>query len=257
MFKRNVFGQVILGKEIVIRFLGLLSFPRFRWYYNSVIKGAEIFRNIPDKNVLIISNHQTYFSDVAYMYHVIYSSLRGMPNIVRFPGLLYRIKSNIYIVAAAETMKDSLFAKFLSYAGIIPIQRTWREKGKDVNRKVNLGDFDKIGKALNDGWVITFPQGTTKPFSPIRRGTAHIIKEYKPLIIPVVIDGMRRGFDKKGLKPKKKHIDLKMTVKEPLVINYDDDVNLIIEQIANAIEQSNEHNVIKRLKSESKEDINL
>ena len=253
MFKRNIFGQVIVGKEIIIRFLGLISFPRFRWYYNSVIKGAEIFCDLQDRNVLIVSNHQTYFLDVAYMHHVIHSSLRGMPNVIRFPGLFYRIKSNIYIVAAAETMKDGWFAKLLSYAGIIPIKRTWREKGKDVTRKVDLKDFDKIGNALKDGWVITFPQGTTKPFSPIRRGTAHIIKEYKPLIIPVVVDGLRRGFDKKGIKPIKKHIDLKMTVKPPLEIDYDDDVNVIIAQIADAIEQSDEHNVIKRIKSEKAE----
>ena len=47
-----------------------------------------------------------------------------------------------------------------------------------------------IKKALDDGWVITFPQGTTTPFKPIRRGTAHIIKTYKPIVVPIVIDGL-------------------------------------------------------------------
>ena len=45
--------------------------------------------------------------------------------------------------------------------------------------------------------VITFPQGTTTPFKPIRRGTAHIIKTYKPIVVPIVIDGFRRSFDKR------------------------------------------------------------
>ena len=39
---------------------------------------------------------------------------------------------------------------------------------------------------------------------PIRRGTAHIIQQNKPIVVPVVIDGFRRSFDKKGLKMKKK-----------------------------------------------------
>jgi len=184
------------------------------------------------------------------MYHVIHSSLRGKANRVGFPGLFYRLKSNIYIVAAAETMSDGWFAKMLSYVGIIPVKRTWREKGKDINRKVDMKDFDKIGRAIKDGWVITFPQGTTTPFSPIRRGTAHIIKEYKPTLVPVVVDGLRRGFDKKGIRPKKKHVDLKFTVKEPLKVNYEDDVDVIIEQIAKAIEQSEEHNIIRKIKNE-------
>ena len=55
------------------------------------------------------------------------------------------------------------------------------QKGEDVNRQVKMSDVSKIGIALNDGWVITFPQGTTTPFKPIRRGTAHIIKSLNRL----------------------------------------------------------------------------
>ena len=53
----------------------------------------------------------------------------------------------------------------------------------DVNRQVKMSDIGNIGKALDDGWVITFPQGTTTPFKPIRKGTAHIIKKYNPIFI--------------------------------------------------------------------------
>ena len=66
-----------------------------------------------------------------------------------------------------------------------------------------MSDISNIGVALNDGWVITFPQGTTTPFKP-GKGTAHIIKEFKPVVIPIVIDGFRRSFDKKGIRIKKK-----------------------------------------------------
>src|SRR5690606_23253885 len=121
-------------------------------------------------------------------------------------GYLWQPKLNLYYVAAKETMKSGLLPKILAYAGSISIERTWRAAGKDVNRKVKFSDISNISKALEDGWVITFPQGTTKPWKPIRKGTAHIIKHYKPIVIPVVIDGFRRSFDRKGLRIKKKGI---------------------------------------------------
>ena len=65
-------------------------------------------------------------------------------------------------------MKQSLLAKVLAYAGSISIERTWRAEGKDVNRQVKMSDISNIGKALKDGWVITFPQGTTTPWKPFR-----------------------------------------------------------------------------------------
>jgi hypothetical protein len=35
-------------------------------------------------------------------------------------------------------------------------------------KKTRMTENIKI--ALNDGWVITFPQGTTKSFKPVRKG---------------------------------------------------------------------------------------
>src|SRR5690606_33290998 len=98
-------------------------------------------------------------------------------------------------------------------------------------RDVNLKDTENIGRALKDGWVITFPQGTTKPFKPIRKGTAYIIKEYKPIVIPIVIDGFRRSFDKKGIRIKKRGILQSFQIKEPLEIDYENDtVEEIVEK---------------------------
>ena len=107
-----------------------------------------------------------------------------------------------------------------------------------MNRQVKMSDISNIGMALNDGWVITFPQGTTTPWKPLRKGTAHIIKRYKPVVVPVVIDGFRRSFDKKGLLIKKKGILQSLVVKEPLEIDYENEsVDSIIEKLEYAIEQ--------------------
>ena len=135
-------------------------------------------------------------------------------------------------------MRSGLLPRILAYAGSISIERTWRSKGKNVNRHVKMGDISKIGMALDDGWVITFPQGTTTPFKPIRRGTAHIIKTYKPIVVPIVIDGFRRSFDKKGIFIKKRGILQSMEIKKPLEIDYDNDsVDEIVEKLQYAIEQ--------------------
>lgn len=152
-------------------------------------------------------------------------------------GYLWNPKLNIYYVAAAETMKSGLLPKVLAYAGSVSIDRTWRADGKEVNRQVKMSDISNIGIALNDGWVITFPQGTTKPWKPIRRGTAYIIKQYKPVVVPIVIDGFRRSFDKKGIQIKKKGILQSMVIKKPLDIDYDNESDSIIEKIEYAIEQ--------------------
>jgi len=86
--------------------------------------------------------------------------------------------------------------------------------------------------------VITFPQGTTKPFAPGRKGTAFLIKQNKPIVIPVVIQGFWRAFNKKGLKFKKRGTPLHVTFKKPLELNYDAPTEEILQQIMDAIEQS-------------------
>ena len=215
-----------------------MSHRRYRGFNQLHIEGSEIIKNLSDKNVLFISNHQTYFADVVAMFHVFNASLSGRIDNIKNVGYLWSPKLNIYYVAAKETMKAGLIPRILAYAGSVSIERTWRESGKDVQRQVKMSDISNIGLALNDGWVITFPQGTTKPFKPVRKGTAHIIKHYKPVVVPIVIDGFRRSFDKKGLMIKKRGILQSMIIKKPLEFDYEKDtVENIMEKIEYAIEQ--------------------
>jgi len=238
LFKRNPFGHILFLKKWLIRIMGVMTHQRYKGFNKLEIDGSEVIRALPENNVLFVSNHQTYFADVVAMFHVFNASLSGRIDSIKNVGYLWNPKLNMYYVAAAETMKKSMLTKVLAYAGSISIERTWRAGGEEVNRQVKFSDITNIGKALNDGWVITFPQGTTTPWKPLRKGTAHIIKKYKPVVVPVVIDGFRRSFDKKGLRVKKKGILQSMVIKEPLHIDYDNDsVETIIEKLEYAIEQ--------------------
>lgn len=238
LFKRNPFGHILFVKKWIIRILGVLSHRRFNKFNKLIIEGSEVIKSLPENKVLFVSNHQTYFADVTAMIHVFNASLSGRVDSIKNVGYLWQPKMNIYFVAAKETMRSGLFPRILAYAGSVSIDRTWRAKGEQVNRQVKMSDISNIGKALNDGWVITFPQGTTTPYKPIRRGTAHIIKKYKPIVIPIVIDGFRRSFDKRGIRIKKKNILQSMEIKKSLDIDYDNDsIENIVKKIEHAIEQ--------------------
>lgn len=240
LFKRNPFGHILFIKKWLIRVFGVLTHRRYRGFNELHIEGSEILKALPDKNVLFISNHQTYFADVVAMFHVFNASLSGRVDNIKNVGYLWQPKMNIYYVAASETMKAGLLPRILAYVGAITVERTWRAGGKDVTekREVNPNDTENIRIALNDGWVITFPQGTTKSFKPVRKGTAHIIKQHKPIVVPIVIDGFRRSFDKKGLLIKKKNIFQSFIIKEPLKIDYENEtIEQIVEKVEYAIEQ--------------------
>jgi 1-acyl-sn-glycerol-3-phosphate acyltransferase len=238
IFKRNPFGHILFLKKWLIRLFGVLTHRRYRGFNELKIEGSEIIRNLPDTNVLFVSNHQTYFADVTAMFHVFNASLSGREDSIKNLGYIWQPKLNIYYVAAKETMQAGLLTRIMAYAGAVSVERTWRAKGTEVQREVNPNDTENIGMALKDGWVITFPQGTTKPFKPIRKGTAHIIKQYKPVVIPIVIDGFRRAYDKKGIRIKKRGILQTFQIKPPLDIDYDNEtVEEIVEKLEYSIEQ--------------------
>jgi 1-acyl-sn-glycerol-3-phosphate acyltransferase len=147
----------------------------------------------------------------------------------------------VYYVAAEQTMKGSWISRFFTLAGGLTVKRVWNKESKEARKGLDPSDTRKIAKALEDSWVITFPQGTTKPFAPGRKGTAYIIKQTKPIVVPVVINGFWRAFDKKGLKFKKKGTTLTVRFKAPLQIDFDASSEAITDQLMDAIEQSREY----------------
>jgi 1-acyl-sn-glycerol-3-phosphate acyltransferase len=225
-------------RKLVYAIVGFFSYPGLMIVNRLRISGTEHLKNLPKGNVLFVSNHQTYFADVITFLHIFCAVKWGKMNRLGVPYYLLNPFTNVYYVAAEETMKGSWISRLFTLAGALTVKRTWNPKANEVRKGLDPSDTRKITRALLNNWVITFPQGTTKPFAPGRKGTALIIKQNKPIVIPVVISGFWRAFNKQGLKFKKRHTPLSVRFKEPLQIDYEASTQDILAQVMDSIEQS-------------------
>ncbi|MEO6731640.1 MAG: lysophospholipid acyltransferase family protein [Ferruginibacter sp.] len=233
--------ELRLVQGIVYALVGAFTYPGINLINKLQIKGMNNLHKLPKQNVLFVSNHQTYFAEVITFIHIFCAVRWRKKYRLGIPYYLLWPFTKVKYVAAEETMKQNWLSKLFSLAGAITVKRTWCKDAKEVRKNLNPGDTRKIERALQHNWVITFPQGTTKPFAPGRKGTAFIIKHHRPIVIPVVINGFWRAFNKKGLKFKKKGSILSVTFKDPLVIDYNDSLENILEQVMDAIEQSKKY----------------
>ncbi len=209
---RDAFGHLRPIRWGMINLGGYLTALQLRVFNHLRVEGVENLKNLPARGVLLVSNHMTQFMDPILVCHTV--------SYLRRPYLVWP-RTNLYIVAALETMKNSWLPRLMAYNGTILIKRTWKESDKLIERKVDPEDIEKINAGLNDGWVLTFPQGTTAPGAPGRIGSAHIIKQFRPVVVPVRLEGLRDAFDKTGLKLRKTGIDLCVRYGRPLEIDYD------------------------------------
>ncbi len=225
-------------RSLVYGIVGMATYPGLAWVNKIRIEGTEYLLKLPQNNVLFVSNHQTYFADVIVFIHIFCAVKWRKKNRLGIPYYLLNPFTNVFFVAAEETMNGSFISRLFKMGGALTVKRTWRAEGQDVSRNREESDTQKIDQALHRSWVITFPQGTTKPFAPGRKGTAHIIKNNQPTVVPVVINGFWRAFNKKGLAFKKKGSILSVRFKEPMIIDYTQSVDEILDQVMEAIEQS-------------------
>ncbi len=245
--------HIRIVRSIVYALVGVFSYPGLAMINRLKIEGTEHLENLPNRNVLFVSNHQTYFADVITFLHIFAAVKWRKRNRLGLPYYLLNPFTNVYYVAAEETMKGSWISRLFTLAGALTVKRTWRAEGKEIRRGLDPSDTRKIERALGQSWVITFPQGTTKPFAPARKGTAFLIKKNQPVVIPVVINGFWRAFNKTGLALKKKGSTLSIRIKEPMVIDYTQPVEIILDQVMEAIEQSKrfmmkgKHHLINKL----------
>ena len=230
--------RIKVARAIIYGIVGVFTYPGIALRNRIKIEGTENISSLPGNNVLFVSNHQTYFADVIAFIHIFCAVKWRKQNKLGIPYYLLNPFTNVYFVAAEETMNSSPLTRLFKLGGALTVKRTWRAEGQEVKRERDRGDTKKIDRALRKSWVITFPQGTTKPFAPGRKGTAYIIKKNKPVVVSVVINGFWRAFNKTGLKFKKQGTLLSVTFKQPLFIDYSKPVEEILEQVMDAIEQS-------------------
>ena len=230
---KDPFGHLIPLKRVLNMLLGIISYRRLNIVNRLTVEGMEHLKGLPKNKVLFVSNHQTYYADVIALYHVFCSAKWGMNNI-NLPIYLLSPRVKNFYIAAEETMASSGFLpKLFSYAGAVTVKRSWRHKGKAVKRGADIKAPAKIKKALEYGWVVTFPQGTTTPNAPVRKGSATMIKHLDPIIIPVTISGFREAFGKKGLALKKRKVQLKISFDSPIQFGKDAAIEDIMDFLEN------------------------
>jgi 1-acyl-sn-glycerol-3-phosphate acyltransferase len=229
--------QSKLIRKLIYFVVGAISYPGLAIANKLRISGTEHIRGLPKKNVLFVSNHQTYFADVITLLHIFCAVKWGKQNKLGIPYYLLNPFTNVYYVAAEETMKSNWLSKLFTMGGAITVKRTWTGKGTEMRKGLDPSDTRKISRALENNWVIQFPQGTTTPYAPARKGTAHLIKLNRPIVIPVIVNGFNKAFDKKGLKMKRRGTILSVQFKENLPVDYDASVEEILDQVMTAIGQ--------------------
>jgi 1-acyl-sn-glycerol-3-phosphate acyltransferase len=229
--------RISIFRKFLYFIIGIVTYPGMAIVNKLKISGTENLKGLPKKNVLFVSNHQTYFADVIALLHIFAAVKWGRQNRLGFPFYLLNAFTNVYYVAAEETMKANWLSKLFTMGGAITVKRTWTGKPTEKRKGLDPSDTRKISRALEENWIIQFPQGTTTPFAPGRKGTAHLIKLHRPIVIPVIIDGFSKAFDKKGLKIINRGTVLSVSFKECLQLDYDAPVEVILDKVMKAIGQ--------------------
>lgn len=235
---RERLKNIKLVRKLVYAVVGLASYPGLAMINKLRISGTEHLKKLPRENVLFVSNHQTYFADVITFLHIFCAVKWGKMNRLGVPYYLLNPFTRVNYVAAEATMNGSWISRLFTLAGALTVKRVWNAEAKESRKGLDPSDTRKITRALENNWVITFPQGTTKAFAPGRKGTVLIIKQTKPIVIPVVINGFSKAFNKTGLRLRKKGTILSVQFKEPMNIDYNASSDDILVQIMDAIEQS-------------------
>ena len=104
-------------KRIVIFVFGLITYYRLNHLNKLRIEGVEHLRDLPSKNVLFVSNHQTYFMDVASFIFIFGQMNNRVEKISSSFWTLVNPKLNVFFIAALETMKSGILPRLLAYAG--------------------------------------------------------------------------------------------------------------------------------------------
>lgn len=156
------------------------SVPYFRLLNRVRAEGDDLLEALPRKNVVFLSNHQTYFTEAMAFFDLVYVR-HQMP--LENPVLRFS--------AAEETMRQNLVTSLLTKAGGVTFKRSFRDGGREVNRPADRDGVARVERAISDGWLLHFPAGTTQHRAPLRPGVAQLLHRTKATAVPVRVDGFR------------------------------------------------------------------
>jgi len=156
------------------------SLPYFRLLNQVQVEGDDVLDTLPHRNVVFLSNHQTYFMEAVAFFDLVYVR-HGFD----LDDPLLRFS------AAEETMKKNLLTMLFTKAGGVTFKRSFREEGREVKRPVDLEGVARVEQAIRDGWLLHFPAGTTQPGAPLRKGIAQLLHRTRATAVPVRVDGFR------------------------------------------------------------------
>ena len=183
------------------------SVPYFSILNDVHVEGDEIFPELPRRNVVFLSNHQTYFLEAIAFFDLVY-----IRHQMALESPLLRFS------AAEETMKKNLLTRAMALVGGVTFKRSFREGGVDVRRPVDLEGVERVEEAIRDGWLLHFPAGTTKRGAPLRSGVSRLLHKSRAIAIPVRIDGFRELLLHKQL-PGKVFRSCSIKIHEPLALD--------------------------------------
>jgi monolysocardiolipin acyltransferase len=169
---RHFTSKVLMGT--------IVSFSRlFLRAFNSLeIIGEEEFHEISTYNrkrgLLTISNHQSTIDEPVLMSNMLHPSTIFTPSKIRYA-----------ICARDICFKNSFSSEVFKLVQALPIER-----GSGIHQN----DMKNISSKLQSGhWVHIFPEGRisqTGTMNPIKLGTAKLILDTDPVVIPFYHEGM-------------------------------------------------------------------
>ncbi len=183
------------------------SIPYFRLLNKVRAEGDDVLHRLPKKNVVFLSNHQTYFTEAIAFFDLVYVR-HQFP--LEDPVLRFS--------AAEETMKKNLLTSLLTLAGGVTFRRSFREGGQEVRRPVDMEGVNRVESAIASGWLLHFPAGTTQKGAPLRPGVAQLLHRTKAVAVPVRVDGFRELLLKRQL-PGKVGKNCRIRIHEPLPLD--------------------------------------
>src|SRR5215212_8996486 len=92
--------RIKLVRKVIYVIIGVITWPGLVIINRLKISGTEHFAKLPKKNVLFVSNHQTYFADVIAFLHIFCAVKWGKQNKLGIPYYLLNPFTRVHYVAA-------------------------------------------------------------------------------------------------------------------------------------------------------------